>query len=182
MTPGFADVLEAQSCFRAVLRALSRPGEIETVASGLIPPPPLSVASAAILLTLADAATPVCLQSEAARDWLVFHTGAPMAEAGDASFVLAQTPPPLSRLRNGGDDAPEDGATLILDAETFAGQKCRLTGPGIEVATILELPLAKEFLAEWREQNRIAPRGVDVFICCENRVIGLPRGVTIEAV
>jgi len=182
MTPGFADAMEAQSCFRAVLRALSRPGEIVTIATGLIPPPPLSVASAAIFLTLADAATSVALPDEAARDWLIFHTGAPAAAAQTADFVLAQTPPPLNLLRNGSDDAPEDGATLILDVENFAGRRCRLTGPGIDGFSLIELPLDKNFLAEWQEQKRIAPRGVDLFICCENRVIGLPRTVQIGTV
>jgi alpha-D-ribose 1-methylphosphonate 5-triphosphate synthase subunit PhnH len=182
MTPGFADAGEAQGCFRAVLRALSRPGEIVTIATGLIPPPPLSVAAAAILLTLADPATPVCLEGQAARDWLVFHTGAPLAAAETADFVVAQTPPPLSLLRNGSDDAPENGATMILETESFAGQFCRLTGPGLESFLLLELPLGKEFLAEWRAQSRIAPRGVDLFICCGSRVIGLPRSVHIGAV
>jgi alpha-D-ribose 1-methylphosphonate 5-triphosphate synthase subunit PhnH len=173
VSPGFANAAQAQSCFRAVLRALSRPGEIVEIAGDL-------PAVSAILLTLADASTAVSIE-DTARDWLVFHTGARMAALEDADFVVARNRPPLGLLRNGTDDEPEDGATLILDVEGSEGRQCRLTGPGIESETILALPLDEEFFAEWNAQRQSLPRGVDVLLCAGRQVIGLPRSVNIEA-
>jgi alpha-D-ribose 1-methylphosphonate 5-triphosphate synthase subunit PhnH len=180
-SPGFANAAQAQGCFRAVLRALSRPGEIVTMACELPRVAALSPAAAAILLTLADAATGVSLEDAQAQDWLVFHTGARMAPLRDADFVVARNRPHLSLLRNGTDDEPEDGATLVLDMDGFSGRPCRLTGPGIETETIRHLPLDEEFFAEWEEQNKNLPRGVDMLLCAGRQVIGLPRGVMIEA-
>lgn len=181
LTPGFADAGEAQSCFRAALYALSRPGEVVTLATSLIPPAPLSVAAAALLLTLADATVSVCLNGGAAQDWLVFHTGARLAGAGAADFLVAQTRPPLGHLRNGTDDEPEASATLILEAPDFSGQQFRLAGPGIQTPTTLNLPLDGAFLTDWQAQARLAPRGVDMFLCSGRCIIGLPRSTSIEA-
>src|SRR6185312_9267216 len=74
--PGFADpVLDAQSCFRAVLDAMARPGRLHQAGSGLTPPAPLHQATAAMLLTLADGDAPVWLDpaASAAREWVLFH-------------------------------------------------------------------------------------------------------------
>jgi alpha-D-ribose 1-methylphosphonate 5-triphosphate synthase subunit PhnH len=180
LTPGFADAAEAQACFRAVLRALSGPGQIVTIDTSLTPPPPLSIAAGAILLTLADAATAVSIEA-AARDWLVFHTGARLADETAADFIATRTRPELRRLRAGTDDEPEAGATLILDVEAFDGPAYRLTGPGIAEAAMVRLPLEQEFLEEWRAQRAIAPRGVDMLLCAGRKILGLPRSLSIEA-
>jgi alpha-D-ribose 1-methylphosphonate 5-triphosphate synthase subunit PhnH len=181
LSPGFANAAQAQSCFRAVLRALSRPGEIVEIAGDLPRAASLSPAASAILLTLADASTAVSLEETQARDWLVFHAGARMAAVADADFVVARTRPRLSLLRNGTDDEPEAGATLILELQGFAGRRCRLTGPGIERETILPLPLDEDFFTEWAARNRLHPRGVDILLCAGRQVMGLPRGTRIEA-
>ncbi len=181
LASGFANAGEAQTCFRAVLRALSRPGEIVNIAGDLPRAASLSPAAAAILLTLADATTAVSLEETQARDWLVFHTSARMAPLRDADFVVARNRPQLSLLRNGSDDEPEDGATLILDIDGFHGLQCRLSGPGIENATILFLPLDKDFFVEWAAQSKNLPRGVDILLCAGRQIIGMPRSVKIEA-
>jgi alpha-D-ribose 1-methylphosphonate 5-triphosphate synthase subunit PhnH len=181
LSPGFANAAQAQTCFRAVLRALSRPGEIVNIAGDLPCVAPLSPATAAILLTLADATTAVSLEGEKTRDWLVFHTGARMAALHDADFVVARNRPQLGLLRNGTDDEPENGATLILDVEVFGGRPCRLAGPGIEREIILPLPLDEDFFTEWAAWNKNLPRGVDILLCAGRQVIGLPRGTKIEA-
>jgi alpha-D-ribose 1-methylphosphonate 5-triphosphate synthase subunit PhnH len=176
MIAGFSSTAQAQKCFRGVLLALSRPGTLVTLEA---PPPPagLSPAAATILLTLADAATGITLP-DAAHDWLKFHTGALPVARQAADFAVAG--PHLSSLRNGTDEAPETGATLIIDVVEFAGPKYRLTGPGIETHLDICLPLDATFLTEWRAQRRIAPRGVDVLLCAGDKIIGLPRTTNIE--
>jgi alpha-D-ribose 1-methylphosphonate 5-triphosphate synthase subunit PhnH len=176
MIAGFASPAQAQNCFRGVLLALSRPGTVVTLEM-LQAPSGISPAAAAILLTLADATTGIHLP-EAAHDWLKFHTGAKPAAREAADFVVDTS---LAGLRNGTDEAPETGATLIIDAAELHGPKYRLSGPGIETHLDICLPLDDAFLAEWRALKRIAPRGVDVLLCAGQNIVGLPRSTNIEA-
>jgi alpha-D-ribose 1-methylphosphonate 5-triphosphate synthase subunit PhnH len=180
LEPGFSSPLQAQACFRGMLQALSAPGAAITLPAELSPPAPLGKAAAAILLTLADPMVSVSL--EGARDWLVFHTGTRLAELEEADFVFATSRPPLASLRQGTDDVPEDGATLILEVPAFGtGPNYRLTGPGIESEIVTRLPLDAGFLAEWQAQSATAPRGVDILLCAGAQVIGLPRSLNIGA-
>ena len=134
--PGFADpVGDAQSCFRAVLDAMSHPGRIRPAGAGLRPPEPLAPATAAVLLTLADAESPVWLDEAAgaAADWLRFHCGVALAEPSAASFaVCLGALPPLAWFDWGSHDGPETSATVILQLPSFdAGPRLRLSGPGL---------------------------------------------------
>ena len=91
LRPGFADpVLDSQACFRAVLDALSHPGRIATLAA-LDSPPPLDPATAAVVLTLVDAESPLWLDDAAgaARDWIGFHCGAALVPQARAAFGLS---------------------------------------------------------------------------------------------
>jgi alpha-D-ribose 1-methylphosphonate 5-triphosphate synthase subunit PhnH len=101
LTPGFADpVMDAQLCFRSVLDAMARPGQVHAV-QGVSPPAPLCVAAGAVLLTLADHETPLWLDPGAARAtaWIAFHTGAPVEPAARAMFGFALSLPDLTRCR-----------------------------------------------------------------------------------
>ena len=93
-------VADAQSCFRAVLDAMARPGRIRTVPAGLAAPSPLCDAAAALLLTLVDHETPLWLDpaAEPARGWIGFHTGAPVVPPAQALFALALSLPDLAAL------------------------------------------------------------------------------------
>ncbi len=134
--PGFADpVRGAQATFRAVLGAMSRPGTLHAVGDGLIPPAPLDPATAATLLTLIDAETTIWLdpQFDAARPWIAFHCGANFMNApAEADFVVARTWIDPADLRIGDHEAPQGGATVILQVAALgAGRSWRLSGPGI---------------------------------------------------
>jgi alpha-D-ribose 1-methylphosphonate 5-triphosphate synthase subunit PhnH len=185
MRPSFDDpVRDAQSCFRAVLEAMSRPGRIQPLVHGLRPPGPLHPAAAAVLLTLADAETP--LHHDAGQDaeaWLRFHCGSPSAIAAEAAFVLATgTPPLLAALSQGSDEEPERSATLVLQvASLTAGRGWRLSGPGIEQKhDLLVEGIPEGFVQQWQAQRRCYPRGVDVILCAETCIAALPRGICIE--
>ncbi|MGX9965248.1 phosphonate C-P lyase system protein PhnH [Roseomonas sp. F4] len=179
--PGFADpVLDGQAAFRAVLQAMSRPGLVQRIPVPPETPPGLSPAAAALLLTLVDSSTPLCLDAGAeAEAWVRFHCGASLAAAGAADFALNA---PLLALSPGTEEEPERGATLILDVAALEeGTGWRLTGPGIEHLHRLRVTGAPEdFLADWAGNRRRAPCGVDVILCAGDVIAALPRSVAIE--
>ncbi len=180
--PAFADPVHgAQSCFRAVLDAMSRPGTIGN--AGLTPPPPLAPATAAFLLTLVDGDTALGLAPEfqPAADWIAFHCGATIT-TGLAAFVLATELPDLALLAQGSDDAPQDSATVILQVASLAGPaRYRLTGPGIETHAILAIDgLPPDFIARWTLNRALFPRGVDLILCAGDRLACLPRGIAVS--
>ena len=184
--PGFADpAADAQSCFRAVLDAMSRPGTIATAGAGLLPPAPLDPATAAVLLTLVDADTPLWLDpaAGAAADWAAFHCGAPRAEGiGEAAFACALAMPALSGLHPGTDLAPEEAATLILQVPALGqGTPYRLSGPGLRAPALLRADgLPHDFAARWAANHALYPCGVDLVLCAGERLCALPRSVRIE--
>ncbi|MBR0654995.1 phosphonate C-P lyase system protein PhnH [Plastoroseomonas arctica] len=186
LQPGFADpVLDAQASFRAVLEAMSRPGRIIAITTPAPAPAPLNTAAAAVLLTLADAETPVCSDAgDAVAGWLGFHAGCPFTPAPDrARFVLATgAAPALTVLDAGTEEEPQTSATLIVQVEALAaGEGWRLTGPGIESEHRLRVyGLPEDFLSQWQAQRARFPRGVDVVLCAGDRLAALPRSVTIE--
>lgn len=183
--PGFADpVLDAQSCFRAVLDAMSRPGRIVTAGAGLRAPAPLMPAAAAVLLTLADADTPLWHDAgDAAARWIAFHCGAPVARmTGGAAIALAtDTLPALRGFQAGTEEEPQRGATVIAQVSSLddAGGWA-LSGPGIEHQHRLAVAgLPDDFLAQWETNRAGFPCGVDVILCCGDRLAALPRTVRI---
>ena len=101
---GFADQsIDAARAFRAVLDAMARPGRIYQL-TGARPPAPLSTAAGCVALTLCDPNTPVHLSGDLdtpeIREWIGFHTGAPVVGASEAMFAFGswQALTPLDRL------------------------------------------------------------------------------------
>jgi alpha-D-ribose 1-methylphosphonate 5-triphosphate synthase subunit PhnH len=132
---GFSDPVGAsQTVFRALMDAMARPGSVQALPDVTVPPAPLSASASALIATLADADTPVWLdaaltKSSAVRDWIVFHTGAPVvSHASDAAFALVaapQKPVGAERLlaRHPGVSRPlDDGDPAGVDAFE---RKCR---------------------------------------------------------
>lgn len=182
---GFADpVLDSQCSFRTLLEAMARPGRVFRLEASLTPPSPLGRAAAAVLLTLADAETPVWLDAAAAGEWLRFHAGcALLAEPDQAQFALATgAMPPLAALAQGSEEEPQLSTTLIVQVTRLeAGSGWRLTGPGIEHQHRLQVAgLPADFLAQWAANRARFPRGVDVVLCCGDALAALPRTVRIE--
>ena len=185
--PGFADpVLGAQSTFRAVLEAMSRPGLIVEVGAELTPPAPLCRSAAAVLLTLVDADTALYLAPEAenAQDWIVFHATPRMTtNLAEADFAFALTKPRLEKLNAGTDDGPEEGATLILQVAGFSqGHHYELAGPGLAKPRLVEIAgLSGEFPMQWEANHRRFPRGIDLILCAGTQLMALPRSLRITA-
>lgn len=185
LTPAFADpVLGAQACFRALLEAMSRPGRVQSVSGPAEPPPGLDAATAAAALTLLDAETPLWHDAgPEAGEWLAFHTGCPIvADPGEADFLIATgAPPALAALRTGSDEAPQEGATLILQLASLAeGAGLTLSGPGIEREHRLAAALPAPLLGQRAALARLFPRGIDLVLCAGERLAAIPRTTIIE--
>ncbi|MEQ8227843.1 MAG: phosphonate C-P lyase system protein PhnH [Rhodospirillales bacterium] len=193
---GFGDpVHDSQAVFRAVLRAMSRPGEVQELTVPIVPPAPLISAAAAVCLALLDLETRLWVDGGSrdvsqARDFLAFHTGAPTASAAaDADFVViadGAMVPRLDIFRQGSDEAPEKSATLIVQVadldDVLADGAWRLSGPGIDGTAGLRIEGLRGGLAEELADNRGRfPRGVDLILCTKTRVAGLPRTTKVEA-
>lgn len=184
LSPGFANpVAGAQSCFRALLDAMARPGQAHTV-SGVSAPAPLCNAAGAVLLTLADHETPLWLDPAAAeaRTWVAFHTGAPIVSAAQAMFAVGLALPDLAALADGSDEMPETSATVILQvASLTAGQQYMLEGPGLHEPRVVAVDgLPAEFVAIWQRNRALYPRGIDLILCAGDQLTALPRSVSIQ--
>ena len=180
---GFAEApVEAARAFRAALDAMARPGRIHEVA-GAAPPAPLSVAAGVLLLTLADRTTPVFLAPShdraEVRDWLAFHSGAPVCGPAQAVFALGDWAAlqPLGRFPLGTPDYPDRSVTLIVESPTLRPEGARLAGPGIRGAAALNLPE----LAAFADNRARFPLGFDCFLTAGARLAALPRSTRVEA-
>lgn len=184
--PGFAEpVAGAQSCFRAVLDAMARPGRVHDAGAGLTPPAPLTPAAAAVLLTLVDHDTPLWLDPavQSAREWLTFHCGAPIVATTEAcQFAMALSLPDFAALPAGTHETPENSATLILQVAGFGrGRRYRLAGPGLREPVVVAVDgLPDRFAALWQQNHGLFPRGIDIILCAGTQLAALPRSVTLQ--
>lgn len=181
LTGGFADPApQAAYAFRAVMSAMARPGLIETV-RGAEPPAPLSQAAGIVLLTLCDPETPVYLAPSldlpALRQWIGFHTGAPVVEAGACSFAFGAWDEllPLARFRQGTAEYPDRSATLIVETPQLETKGATLRGPGIRDTASLSLPETAAF----QRNARAFPLGLDFIFTCGDRLAALPRSTEV---
>jgi alpha-D-ribose 1-methylphosphonate 5-triphosphate synthase subunit PhnH len=183
----FADpVFQSQATFRAILQAMSRPGEIVAAGRGLAPPAPLGAAAAAALLTLADFETPLwlppALADGEAGAWLKFHTGAPLAAAPDrAAFALTHGAAiDLAAFAQGTAAYPDRSTTLVVEVESLAGAELTLAGPGVKGERRFGFaPRSQNFLAQWRDNRAAFPLGVDLILTAGERLAALPRTTRI---
>ena len=192
LAPGFADpVHDSQATFRILLDALARPGRIQHIdvaldaqASGT------PRAAVAALYALCDFATPVWLAQEnpALASALRFHTGAPLttnpAQAAFAWIADALTVPPLDQFALGDPETPEYSTTLLIQVESLStGANLRLSGPGIEhTETLAPRGLPDGF---WQQRAALAglfPCGVDLYLVCDDAVVGVPRTTRVEEI
>ena len=180
---GFTDAApQSARAFRVAMQAMARPGK-RADRAGAQPPAPLSVAAGTLLLTLSDPETPLHLAGAhdcaAVRDWIAFHTGAPIVDAGRAMFALGtwDALQPLSAYSHGRPDYPDRSATLIVEMDRLASEGATLRGPGIKDSARLSLPDIPALQANARG----FPLGLDFFFTCGDRVAGLPRSTQVEA-
>ncbi|MGB8621583.1 MAG: phosphonate C-P lyase system protein PhnH [Paracoccaceae bacterium] len=183
LTGGFAEMpVQSARAFRAALNAMARPGRIEAI-SGAAPPAPLSPAAGTLLLTLTDHETPVHLapshDTPALRNWLTFHTGAPLSQPGEATFAVGDWAAlqPLERFRIGVPEYPDRSATLVVEMDALEAGGARLTGPGIKGEAALSLP----DVVALQKNALLFPLGLDFYFTAGERLAALPRTTRVEA-
>lgn len=193
----FADpVRDAQRVFRALLEAMSRPGQVQALPAAALAgmqSPGLDVAQTAVLLTLLDAETTLWLDPDAAprtdpaaAAYLRFHTGVRLlgdaSSAGFAATHAAAADAALwSTLPHGTDESPQAGATLIVAVASLAhGHGIALEGPGIEHRQALQVEgIDPAFWRARRAMESVFPRGIDLILTCGDRIAALPRTTRI---
>ena len=185
--PSFKDpVHDAQQTFRALLDALARPGMCQTTTS-VTAPDGLTMSCAAACLTLLDLETSVWLQPgipEAAKSWLLFHTGCRFTnQPQTADFAVIgdiETMPRLDSFGWGTVEYPEASTSLLLQLPSLQGpHSVTLEGPGILETITFQTSLGQEFWQQWQEMTDEYPLGLDVWLFAENQVLGLPRTARI---
>ncbi|MEN0041195.1 MAG: phosphonate C-P lyase system protein PhnH [Pseudomonadota bacterium] len=195
LAPGLQDAVhDAQSVFSTLMQAMARPGRIYDLPVLPEAPAPLLASTGAALLTLADYDTNLWLDvedemSNAAREWLSFHTGAPFVEEPThADFAVAtdiNSRLDLEAFSPGDPEYPDRSTTLIVQVETLENASSwSLTGPGIETDHPLSVSTMPEnFIDQWQHNRAVFPLGIDVILCAPTNVVCLPRTVQItEAV
>lgn len=184
-------VRDAQACFRAIMSAMAQPGTISTLNAAPAGPAGLGRAMAAVALTLCDFETPLWLDdtlraSRPVIDYLRLHTGARLCDATDtAAFALVsscQRLPDLASFAQGTLEFPDASTTIMLEVEALdAGTGWQLSGPGITTTVALRAaPLPPRFEAAMTANRQRYPRGVDLILCCGDRLAALPRSTRIE--
>ena len=152
---GFTDpVHESRAWFRELMEATARPGSLRRgTATPRAVPPPLDPLAGALLLTLADADTPLWLapslrERSDAGTWLRFHTGAAVLdEPARATFAVlsgradgAAFERVAESLARGEEAYPDRSATLLIQVASLGtrardpGDALTLEGPGIASA------------------------------------------------
>jgi alpha-D-ribose 1-methylphosphonate 5-triphosphate synthase subunit PhnH len=189
LAPGFSDPgHDAQRLFRAVLDAFAHPGRIMSLPDPPAGPGTISPATAAYLLTLVDRDTPLWLAPEferpAVRDFVRFHTGAPIvARRDEAVFaVLVHDTASLDGFAIGTDPYPDRSATLVIEVPVLgAGAARRWRGPGIDgQAAVAVGGLGADFWQAWADNHALFPCGVDVVFAAGSQLLALPRSIAVE--
>lgn len=191
LAPGLADpARDSQSAFRQILNATAYAGRIETIDLPLAPPAGLSVAAAAVALTLVDMDVELWLSAslrESLAPWLRFHCGCPVVAGDrlDAAFALlgkGDACPPLDTARLEDPERPDVSTTLIVECEALSGGRAlRATGPGIDgTVTISPQGFPERLWAERNALRLLLPLGVDLFLTAGSEIMALPRTTRIE--
>ncbi|QRX84019.1 phosphonate C-P lyase system protein PhnH [Glaciimonas sp. PAMC28666] len=192
LLPAWNDPVHAsQSTFRAVLKALSEPGVIQTLMVDIQAPAPLFLSTIALCLTLADGETTVWLDDSASteplKDYLRFHCGCQLvADATRATFAVITDPRLLAEhifeeFARGTMEYPDRSTTLLVQVQGFSGGPARtLSGPGIPHERLMNVAgLPEHFDAIWQKNVDGFPLGVDLIFCHGSQILGLPRTTNI---
>lgn len=169
-----------QGVFRALMEAMARPGQIESLA----PWTGGDRASRAVLATLLDAEVSLFDRHQLldASDWPLMQAREAAAEQADYLLCDAARAPDFQPAL-GTLTSPDEAATLVL---VVAGLGCgdlemTLSGPGVHGRQRLAVEgLALSWLSARADWVAAFPLGVDLILADDHAVVGLPRTTRLE--
>ncbi|WP_231188402.1 phosphonate C-P lyase system protein PhnH [Haladaptatus sp. DYF46] len=178
-------VHDTRATFRSLVDATSRPGTVETTA--------IAPATYSIVATLVDHEVTLYGGSDELHTTLERESrldSAPFEEA-DVIVVDGDTDGDVTAAKRGSLKEPSDGATLVYDVETLATDAApdadalpvAVSGPGVpDTRTFYAEGIPAEEVEAIATAQSSYPRGVDVYLTADDRVVGLPRSVTLTVV
>lgn len=173
--------IEAAHAFRSAMNAMAKPGQVFSL-KGATPPAPMSTAAGCLLLTLCDADTPLYLggeyDSQVIRDWITFHTSAPVVPVEQAVFALGTWDDlaPITQFPIGTSEYPDRSTTLIVESDAVSQDGATLRGPGIKDTASLSLPETHAF----QQNAALFPLGLDFYFTSGTQVAALPRTTKVS--
>ena len=185
--------VDSQTTFRHILTSMSEPGVISTLtASGSFGK--MSASMASIGQTLADATTsiylsPNLLVDNDAIDNIKFYIESPITdekEKSDFAFInnddLESSYKDFVNFPQGNNEYPELSTTIIVGVDSFeAGQKIKMTGPGIESERTMQLGnVSSEYLEYLVNRAPKFPLGLDFIFTCGDKILCLPKTTKLE--
>ncbi|EFO80061.1 phosphonate metabolism protein PhnH [Oscillochloris trichoides DG-6] len=169
---------QSQQTFQALMWALSYPGRAQRIAEVGV------AAFAAVGATLIDLETSY-YTNHAGLAQLLAHSGARTLGPQQAHYQFYPDLPTMAL-----DDLalapvgtyldPDASATLVLSCHLGAGERLRLSGPGIPAPFMVNLGGLPPGFWELRTKVCQFPLGWDIFFIAHDHLIGLPRTTTVE--
>jgi alpha-D-ribose 1-methylphosphonate 5-triphosphate synthase subunit PhnH len=188
MQLGFVDPVEdAQQCFRALLDAFGQPATPVELHL-LLPDFGLPTSAIATVLALADVDTTLWLSPglpDSLRAYFRFHTGVRIVDQpAAATFAFTDRVdmlPLLKEFNPGTALSPETSTTVIVPVKDFvSGFRVTLDGPGFQAPRDFSpAGFDEAFWEQLTTNHQRFPAGIDVVLCCETQVVGLPRSTQI---
>jgi alpha-D-ribose 1-methylphosphonate 5-triphosphate synthase subunit PhnH len=188
MQLGFVDPVDnAQQCFRALLNAFGQPA-IPVELKLLLPDFGLPTSAIATVLALTDVDTTLWLSPglpDSLRAYFRFHTGVRIVDQpAAATFAFAHSVdmlPLLNEFNPGTALSPETSTTVIVPVKDFvSGFRVTLDGPGFEAPrNFSPAGFDEAFWEQLATNQQRFPAGIDLVLCCETQVVGLPRSTQI---
>ncbi len=198
LAQGFVDpVHDTQETFRALLTAMSRPGQVMDLPALPASGGRLAPETLAVLMALADLDTPVWMRPGLADGsdlaFVRFHCGCPaVRDAAVARFAVVGADAGTDELGSlcvGSVEYPDRSATVVVQVgaldngtdETGGNGGVILRGPGIDGEARLNVagpgPGFWDFV---RENTALFPLGLDFIFVARGRAACLPRSITVE--
>lgn len=177
---GLDPVHDTRDTFRALCDAMSRPGTVQRT--------PASPADHAVAATLIDHEVSTHTDDDELREHLSDQGRLDRATPEAADIVHTHGVPSwdVGSLARGSLIEPSEGATAIYRVESLSSDPesglttVSLSGPGVPDTRTVSLGLPTEELEAIAGAQSSYPRGVDVLFTASDRLVAVPRSVSME--
>lgn len=186
----FDVVLDSQSAYRKLLKAMAFVGEKQSIASEANKfnyEINASKTMQVLINMLLDADTSFCcINNEELAKQIMHITYCPQGKIDEASFILVQNQYDLLQAilsaNKGTLENPQLGATIIYECDDLNSQdEYIIQGPGVDGEKCICLPNAKYYLEVRNNVNQEFPLGIDMIIIDKKGdLVALPRTTIIK--